>query len=57
MPPASAMGCGRKSGSRGKNGAVAGVESRTEEENGPDAADHLREVCGFFGSKGAVQQG
>jgi hypothetical protein len=46
-----------ESGSGGKDGAVAGVESGAEEENGGYAADDLGEICGLFGPEGTVEQG
>ena len=46
-----------KAGGGGEDGAVAGVESGTEEENGGDAANDLSEVGGFFGAEGTVQEG
>jgi hypothetical protein len=46
-----------ESGSGGKDSAVAGVESGAEEQDGSDATDHLREVCGLLGPQGAVEKG
>lgn len=51
------MCSGGESGSGWKNGAVSGIEGRTEKQDCGDAADNLGEIGNFFGSKSAVQEG
>ena len=51
------MLCGAKAGGGGEDGLVTAVEGWAEEKDGGNAADHLREVCGFFGLERATQQG
>ena len=46
-----------ESGGGREDGPVGGVEGGAEEENGGDSSGDLGEVCGFFGTKGAVQEG
>lgn len=48
---------GGEPGGGGKDGLIAGVKGRAEEEDGGDAADDLGEVFGFVLVEGAAEEG